>query len=65
MHECFPKHFRVRTARMKLLSKATDEEVWIRGVSMERNKAGIKQKRSPDGQGCPNLNAILIANKIC
>ena len=39
MHECFPKHSCMGTAR---------EEGKKRGVSMERSKAGTK-KRSPDG----------------
>ena len=33
MHECAPKHLRMGTARLKL-SKATDEEGWMRGVSI-------------------------------
>ena len=41
VHECFPKHSCMRTARM---NKET-EEVKKRGVSMERSKAGTK---SPD-----------------
>ena len=34
-----------------------------RGVSMERSKAGTKEK-SPDGLNYPNQNAIII-NIIC
>ena len=64
MHECFPKHLLMGTARMKL-SNVTDEQGWMRGVSMERSKASMKQKRSPDGLSCPNQNAILKINKIC
>ena len=47
MHECFPKHSRM--GRMKQ-DKETDEEGEKRGLSMERSKAGTKEKRSPDGR---------------
>ena len=46
MHECFPKHPRMGTARMKQ-DKKTDEKGKKRGVRMERSKAGTKE--SPDG----------------
>ena len=36
MHECFPKHSRMGTARMKK-DKETDEEGKKRGVNMERS----------------------------
>ena len=36
MHECFPKHLRMGTARMK-----SDEET---GVSTEKSKAGSKKQ---------------------
>ena len=42
VHECFPKHFSIRTARMKY-DKETDEEK-TRGVSTERSKAGTNKK---------------------
>ena len=42
MHECFPKHLRMGTARMKK-DKETDEEGKKRGVSMEKSKAGTKK----------------------
>ena len=42
MHECFPKHSRMGTARMKW-DKKPDEEGKKRGVSMERSKAGTKE----------------------
>ena len=58
MYECFPKHSRMGTGRMKY-DKETDEECKKRGVSMERSKAGTK-KRSPDGLSLHNQNAILI-----
>ena len=58
MHECFLKHLRMGTARMKL-DKETDEEGKKRGLSMERSKAGTK-KRSPDGLSHPNQNTIII-----
>ena len=43
MQECFPKHSRMRIARMKY-DKETDEEGKKRGVSMERSKSGTKKK---------------------
>ena len=43
MHECFPKHSRMGTARMKQ-DKETDEDDKKRGVSMERSKAGTKER---------------------
>ena len=36
MHECFPKHSRMGTARMKG-DKETEEEGKQRGLSMERS----------------------------
>ena len=41
MHECFPKHLRMGTARTKQ-DKETDEGGKKRGVSMEKSKAGAK-----------------------
>ena len=41
MHEFFPKHSSMETAKMKQNNK-TDEEGNKRGVSMERSKAGMK-----------------------
>ena len=35
MHECFPKHLRMGTARMKQ-DNETDEDGQKRGVSMEK-----------------------------
>ena len=60
MHECFPKHSRIGTGRIK-----HDEviEECKREMSMERSKAGKKGKRSPDGLNYPNRNIII--NKIC
>ena len=41
MHECFPKHLRMGTARMKKYrERETDKK---RCVSMERRKAGTKK----------------------
>ena len=60
MHKCFPKHSSMGTARMKL-AKETDEEGKKRGVSMERNKAGIK-KRNPDSLS--NLIKIQTMNYL-
>ena len=54
VHECFPKHSRMGTARRKY-DKETDEDGKKRGLSMERSKAG-KNKRSPDGLLYPNQN---------
>ena len=45
MHECFPKHSCMETARTKL-DKDTDEESKKRGVSMERSKVGTKKEKS-------------------
>ena len=45
VYECFPKHSRMGTARMKQ-DKETDEEGKKRGVSMARRKAGTKKKLS-------------------
>ena len=43
MHECFPKHSRMGTVRMKQ-EKETDKEGKKRGMSVERSKAGTKKK---------------------
>ena len=43
IHECFPKHFCMGTAKMK--SETEREEGEKRGVSMERSKAGTKDKK--------------------
>ena len=40
------------------------EEGKMRGVSMERSKAGTKNKRSPDGLLLPNQNTIIINIKL-
>ena len=50
VHECFLKHSRMGTARMKL-DKETDEDCKKRGVSMAR---------SPDGLSQHNQNTIVI-----
>ena len=44
MHECFPKHSRMGAARIKK-DKETDEDGKMRGVSMEKSKAGAKKKK--------------------
>ena len=49
MQECFHKHWRMGTARMKQ-HKETDEEGKKRGVSIERSKPGTKEKIRSDGQ---------------
>ena len=56
MHECFPKQSRMGTARMKQ-DNETDEDGNKRGVSMEKSKAGEKE-RSPDSLPLPNQNTI-------
>ena len=43
MHECFPKHLHMGTARMKQ-DKERDEGGKKIGVSMERSKAGTIKK---------------------
>ena len=58
MQECFPKHSRMGTARMKH-DNETDEDGQKRGVSMEKSTAGTN-KRSPDGLSHPNRNIIII-----
>ena len=45
VQECFHKHLRMGTARMKK-DKETDEGSKKRGVSMEKSKAGTKKKMS-------------------
>ena len=52
MHECFPKHFLMGTARIKY-----DKEGKKRGVCMERSKVGTL-KISKDGLSHPNQNNI-------
>ena len=59
MNERFPKHSRIGTAKMKY-DKETEEEGKRRGVSMERSKAGSKEKRSPEGLNYYNQNTIII-----
>ena len=58
MHECFPKHSRMGTARM-IYANETDEDGQKRGVSMEKSTAGTN-KISPDGLSHPNRNTIII-----
>ena len=55
MHECFPKHSRMGTARMKH-DNEIDEEGKNRGVSMERSKVGTKEKISPNNLNYPIEN---------
>ena len=50
MHECFPKHLFMGTARMKEDNETDGKK---RGVSM-------KKVRSPDSLSLPNQNTILI-----
>ena len=47
MHQCFPKHSRMGTSRMKY-DEETGEEGMQRGVSIERSKADTK-KKNPEG----------------
>ena len=58
MHECFPKHSRTGTARMKY-DKETDEEGKNRGVSVEISKASTK--KVPTAYALPNQNTIIIS----
>ena len=44
--------------------KVTEEEGQKIGVSMERSKAGTKEKRSPEGLNDSNQNTIIV-NIIC
>ena len=46
MHECFPKHWSMGTARMKY-DKKTDKKGKKRDVSMERSKVGTKKEVPP------------------
>ena len=52
MHECFPKHLRMGTARMKS-DKKTDEGGKKKGVNIEKRKAGTKRD-------VPTASHILI-----
>ena len=54
MHEYFPKHSRMGTARMNE-DNETDEDDKKRGKS----KGGTKERR-PDSLSLPNQNTILI-----
>ena len=54
MHECFPKHSRIGTARMKEDKKRAEER---REYGKKVQRARIK---SPDGLSLPNQNTILI-----
>ena len=45
-------------------TKYITEKEGKRGMSMERSRAGMKEKGSPNGLNCPNQNTILI-NIIC
>ena len=62
MHECFHKHSRTGTARMKKYDE-TDEDGKKRGLSMERSKAGTK-KKSPASLSLPNQNTIIINTSL-
>ena len=58
VQECFPKHSRMGTARMKQ-DNETDEDTQKGGVSMEKSKSGTN-KRSPDGLSHLNRNTIIV-----
>ena len=47
MHECLSKHSRMETARTKQ-HKETEEEGKKREVSMERSKAGTKERKKKE-----------------
>ena len=51
MHECFPKHLCMGTTRMTS-DKETVEECKKSDVSMERSKAGTKEKEVPTAYHC-------------
>ena len=53
MYECFPKHLRMGTARLKY-EKETDEDGKKRGLSMKKSKTGTKE-RSPDCLSVPKI----------
>ena len=55
MHECFPKHSRTGTARMKY-GKETNKQGKMRGASMEEVKQS--EKISPYALSLPNQNTI-------
>ena len=59
MHECFPKRSGIGTSRIKY-NEVPEEGGKKREVSMERRKAGTKEKRSRDGLNYPNQNTIII-----
>ena len=61
MHKYFRKHSRMGTARLKY-DNGKDEDGQKRGVSMEKSKAGTKE-RSHDSLSLPIQNRI-ITNKI-
>ena len=61
MHECFTKHLRMGTARMKYV-KETDEDGKKRGVVWKVKRA---RKKEVDGLSLPNQNTIIIINIIC
>ena len=62
MHECFQKHWRVGTAKIKY--DQVIEEGKKREMSMEISKEDTKEKKSPDGLNYPNQNTKII-NIIC
>ena len=61
MHECFHKHSRMGTAKMK---KRQGNRRLEKDVSIEKSKVGTKEKRSPELLNYPNQNTIII-NIIC
>ena len=58
MQECFPKHSRMGTARLKY-DNGTDEDDKKRGLSYKK-KVQRAQTKSPDSLLLPNQNTILI-----
>ena len=64
MHERFPKHSSMGTARPEtrivVVRQVPDEEGKKRDAIMERSKAATKEKRSPEGLNYPNQNTTII-----
>ena len=62
LHECFLRHLRMRTARMKQ-GKETDEESKTRAVSMDISKTRTKGKKEVTTTNYHNQNKMV--NIIC
>ena len=63
MHECFPKHLSMGTARMIKIKKQTKEvrrEAWV----WKKAKRARNKKRCPDGLSHPNQKTIIINKNV-